>query len=94
VKIGRGVKQGCCLSPILFNLNSQYLTKEPLEGFEDFKIGGQVICTEKYADDLVLLTKEETVLQGVIDRLIEIGRHYGMEMNVEKMKVMRISRQP
>jgi hypothetical protein len=44
----------------------------------------------KYADDLVLLTKEETVLQGMIDRLIEIGRHYGMEMNVEKTKVMRI----
>jgi hypothetical protein len=34
------------------------------------------------------------VLQGMIDRLIEIGRRYGMEMNVEKIKVMRISRQP
>jgi hypothetical protein len=43
----------------------------------------------KYADDLVLLAKEETVLQGMIDRLIEIGRCYGME----KTKVMRISRQ-
>jgi hypothetical protein len=30
----------------------------------------------------------------MVDRLIEIGRHYGMEMNVEKTKVMRISRQP
>jgi hypothetical protein len=48
----------------------------------------------KYADDLVLLAKEEKVLQGMIDRLIEIGRHYGMEMNVEKTKVMRISGQP
>jgi hypothetical protein len=48
----------------------------------------------KYADDLVLLAREETVLQGIIDRLIEIGRLYGMEMNVEKTKVMRISRQP
>jgi hypothetical protein len=48
----------------------------------------------KYADDLVLMTKEETVLQGMIDKLIEIGRCYGMEMNVEKTKVMRISRQP
>jgi hypothetical protein len=36
----------------------------------------------KYADDLVLLTKEETVLQGMIGRIIEIGRYYGMEMNV------------
>jgi hypothetical protein len=47
-----------------------------------------------YADDLVLLAKEEKVLQKIIDKLIEIGRCYGMEMNVEKTKVMRISRKP
>jgi len=35
-----------------------------------------------------------TVLQGIINKLIEIGRCYGMEMNVEKTKVIRISRQP
>jgi hypothetical protein len=39
VKIGRGVRQGCCLSSILFNLYSSYLTKEALEGFGDFKTG-------------------------------------------------------
>jgi hypothetical protein len=94
VKIGRGVRQGCCWSPILFNLYSEYLTKEALEGFGEFKIGGQVIHTVKFADDLVLLAREEKVLQGMIDRLIEIGRHCGMEMNVEKTRVMRISRQP
>jgi hypothetical protein len=93
VKIGRGVRQGCCLSPILFNLHSEYLTKEALEGFGDFKIGGQVIHTVKYADELVLLAWEENVLQGMIDRIIEIVRRYGMEMNVETTKVMRISRQ-
>ena len=38
----------------------------------------------------MLLAKEETVLQGMIDRLTEIGRCYGMEMNMEKTKVMRI----
>jgi len=42
----------------------------------------------------VLLAKEEKVLQDMIDKLIEIGRCYGMEMNVEKTKVIRISRQP
>ena len=41
----------------------------------------------------MLLAKEEKVLQDMIDKLTEIGRCYGMEMNVEK-KVMRISRQP
>jgi hypothetical protein len=85
VKIGRAVRQVCCLSPILFNLYSEYLTEEALEGFGDFKIG-QVIRTVKYADDLVLLAKEETVLQGMIDRLTEIGRSNGMKMNVEKLR--------
>ena len=44
--------------------------------------GGQTIQTVKYADDLVLMAKEETVLQGMIDKLNEIGRCYDMEMNV------------
>ena len=86
VQIGRGVRQGCCLSPILFNLYSECLTKEALDGLGDFNIGGQIIQTVKYADDLVLIAKEETVLQGMIDKLIEIGSCYGMEMNVEKTK--------
>jgi hypothetical protein len=42
----------------------------------------------------VLLAKEEMVLQDMIDKLTEIGRCYGVEMNVEKTNVMRISRQP
>jgi hypothetical protein len=37
VKIGRRVRQGCCLLPILFNLYSEYLTKEALEGLETSK---------------------------------------------------------
>ena len=83
MKIGREVREGCCLSPILFNLYSECLTKKALEGFGDFKIGGQIIHTVKYADDLVLLAKEERVLQDTIDKVIETGRCYGMEMNVE-----------
>ena len=94
VQIGRGVRRGCCLSPILFNFYSKCLTKEDLDGLGDFNIGGQIIQSAKYADDLVLMAIEETVLQGMIHKLIEIRRCYGMEMNVEKTKVMRISRQP
>jgi hypothetical protein len=65
-------------------LYSKYLTKEALEGVGDFKIGGEVMRTVKYADEFELLAKEETVLQGMIDRLIDIGRCYGMELNLEK----------
>ena len=64
VKIGRGVRKGCCLLPILFNLYSECLTKEALEGFGDITIGGKIIHTVKYGDYLVLLAKEEKVLQG------------------------------
>jgi len=48
----------------------------------------------KYADDLVLLVKEEVVLHGMTERLIEIRKYYGMVMNVEKTKVMKIKMQP
>ena len=93
MKSGRGVRQGCCLSRIVFNLYSECLTRESLEGLGNCKIGGQVVHTVKSADDLVLLAKEETVLQDMIDKLNEIGRCFEMEMNVEKTKVMRISKQ-
>ena len=86
VQIGIGVRQGCCLLPILFNLYSECLTKEALDGFGGFNIGGQIIQTVKYSDELVLMAEEETVLEGMIDKLIETGSCYGMEMNVERNK--------
>jgi hypothetical protein len=76
VKTGRGVRKGCCLSPIMFNVYNECLTMEALEGCGDFKIGGQIIHTVKYADDLVLLATEEKVLQDMIDKLIKIRGRY------------------
>ena len=43
VKIGRGVIQRCCMSPILYNLYGDYLMKEALAEVGDFKIGGRII---------------------------------------------------
>jgi hypothetical protein len=66
---------------MLFVTNSvQLLQRMPyqaLEGFVDFEIGGQIIHTVKYADDIVLLAKEETVLQDVIDKLIQNWKMLG-----------------
>jgi hypothetical protein len=47
-------------------LYSEYLAKEALEEFGDIKVGKQIICKVKYADELVLLAKEERALQGFI----------------------------
>jgi len=79
---------------ILFKLYSEYLNKEALDGLGDFKMRGQLTQTVKYAYDLVLMAIEETILHDMNDKLIEIGRCYGMEMNVDETKEMRITRQP
>jgi len=75
-----------------WNFYSEQLTKEAVEGNGGFKIG-QVKRNTRYVDKLVLLVKEETEIQSMIDRVIEIGGCYGMEIDVEESKVMRISRQ-
>jgi len=66
---------------------------ETLEGCGDFTTGGKIIPTLKFADNLVLLAKRETVLHCMINRLMATGG-YGMENNVEKPKVMKISKRP
>jgi hypothetical protein len=65
---------------------SECLIKKALEGFGDFKIGGQIIHTVKYGDDFILLTEKIKVLQDMIDNIIEIGRCYKMEINMERIK--------
>ena len=62
---------------------------EAAEGFGDLKIGGQVICTVKYAAYFMQISMEEAVLHGSIDRLNETERCH--VMNLENTKVMRIS---
>ena len=67
----------------LFSVYSEYITNAALGRSVYFRIRGEVIRTVKYAEGLVLQDKEETVLQGLIHRLIETGRCCGMEKKVE-----------
>ena len=71
---------------------SECRTKEALNGSGGFDILGEIIQIVKYTDEIVSMAKEVKVLQCMKDKLIEVGRCYCMEINVEK-KVMRISRQ-
>jgi hypothetical protein len=63
MKIGRGVRQACCLSQIIYKLFSEYLNNEAFEGFGN--LGEQVIRTVNWADDIVTLIREETVLNDL-----------------------------
>jgi hypothetical protein len=47
------------LSPLLFNLYSEYFIQEAIEGLGDFKVGGQLISTARYADELYYWLKKK-----------------------------------
>ena len=65
------------MSPNVCNLFSGYLIRDAVEGLGDFSVGGQVIIS-------VLLTRVQTVLQGMIGRITEIGKCYVREINLLK----------
>jgi hypothetical protein len=64
VKTETEVREGCCLSLIIFNQYGKYLTNEAPEEFRNFKMGGKVIHTVKYAYYLVVLAEEVVVPRG------------------------------
>ena len=91
-EIKKGVRQGCVLSPMLFNLYTEKIFRE-VENMTGITIGGVNINNFRYADDTVLFTFSSKDLQSLVDKVNETGKPYGMEMNVVKTKAMVISNQ-
>jgi len=91
----QGVRQGCILSPYLFNLMAELLMRKALDGFDGgFKIGGRCITNLRYADDIVLIASTEEKLQDLVNRLHEAATELGMKINGKKTKVMKVCNDP
>ena len=92
--LGRGVRQGCPLSPLLFNIYIQQLIMEAMENVEDgVKVGGQLVNAIRFADDQAMVASTNAGLQRIMDSLNRTSGEYGMRINTKKTKVMRISRE-
>src|SRR6218665_3822680 len=88
-RIRRGVRQGCVLSPTLFNIVAEMVIRETLEGYEGgVQIGGRRITNLRYADDIILIENTMEELQTLTRRLNEAGRKFGLQINKSKTKVM------
>ena len=71
-EIGQGVRQGCILSPHIFNIYSERIMRKALEGFEGtIKVGGKTITNLRYADDVVLIAGSIDELQSLVNKVNE-----------------------
>lgn len=92
IEIKRGVRQGCILSPVLFNLYSEHIIKEALQDITGININGQNLTNLRFADDTVLLANTQKDLQKMVQQMCMVCKRYGMELNARKTKVMTINK--
>ena len=89
--IKRGVRQGCVVSPKLFNLYTEEIFRKADE-LPGINIGGHNVTNLRYADDTALLAESEEKLQAIVNIVSEESEDRGLYMNVKKTKTMVVSR--
>ena len=94
VKITQGVRQGCILSPILFNMYSEEVVNKALENDKGIVINGKGFTNIRYADHTVILADNEQNLQRMPNNSVRVCKDFGMELNDKKTEVMAIEKKP
>ena len=86
---GKGVHQGCILSPCLFNFYAEYIMRNA--GLEEaqagIKIAGRNINNHRYADDTTLMAESEE-LKSLLMKVKEESEKVGLKLNIQKTKIM------
>ena len=89
-QIGKGVRQGCILSPCLFNIYAEYTMRNA--GLDEtqagIKIARRNINNLRYADDTTLMAESEEELKSLLMKVKEESEKVGIKLNIQKMKIM------
>ena len=89
-KIGKEVRQGCILSPCLFNLNAEYIMWNAGldESQAGIKIARRNMKTLRYPDDTTLLAESEEKQKSLLMKVKEKSEKAGLKLNIQKTKIM------